>query len=249
MAKTNNAKRARVDGESSASARLVASSHYMARWMPSPRALNNYVKKFESRAIVPPRYITTEFIHDRHYNLVWNALQTQHLTDFVQTKDDYYPHLVRAVYSTLNYVVPETDEEDEEVMPLIEFDLGSRHYRSLQYENPHMNARVKIDDNTLRQMERDPDAQGPQIQGQPQDPKVQAQSQKLPPSPLLSPTMRDLMDELRSIRLYMEGQFADMRQCQDRQTEAINRQEKTIDLLYTNLGITSPRGIIPRPRP
>ncbi|XLR07337.1 hypothetical protein S83_035275, partial [Arachis hypogaea] len=29
---------------------------------------------------------------------------------------------------TLNYVVPETDEEGEEVMPLIEFDLGSRYY-------------------------------------------------------------------------------------------------------------------------
>ncbi|XLR10494.1 hypothetical protein S83_038432, partial [Arachis hypogaea] len=59
-------------------------------------------------------YITAEFIHDRHYNLVWNALQTQHLTNFVQTKDDYYPHLVRAVYSTLNYVVPKTDEDDKE---------------------------------------------------------------------------------------------------------------------------------------
>ncbi|XLS45968.1 hypothetical protein HN51_002833 [Arachis hypogaea] len=58
----------------------------MARWLPSPRTLNNYVKKFESRAIVPPR------------------------------------------------------EEGEEAMPLIEFDLGSRHYRSLQYENPHMDA-------------------------------------------------------------------------------------------------------------
>ncbi|XLR27792.1 hypothetical protein S83_055692, partial [Arachis hypogaea] len=64
---------------------LVASSHYMLRWLPSPRALNNYVEKFELRAIVPP--------------------------------------------STLNYVVLETDEEGEEVMPLIEFDLGSRHYR------------------------------------------------------------------------------------------------------------------------
>ncbi|XLV01881.1 hypothetical protein S245_016218 [Arachis hypogaea] len=85
MAGTKNAKRARIEGESSAYARLVVSSHYMARWLPSPRALNNYVEKFESRAIVSP--------------------------------------------STLNYVVPETDEEDEEVMPLIEFDLGSRHYR------------------------------------------------------------------------------------------------------------------------
>ncbi|XLS82896.1 hypothetical protein HN51_048727, partial [Arachis hypogaea] len=182
MARTKNAKRARVEGESSASARLIASSHYMARWLPSPRALNNYVEKFESRAIVPPRYITVEFIHNRHYNLVWNALQTQHLTDFVQTKDDYYPHLVRAVYSTLNYIVPEPNEEGE-VMPLIEFDLGSQHYRvtleelaeqwnlvyhgkkftggiaadeewgeynrsvdleSLQYENPHMDARGNI---------------------------------------------------------------------------------------------------------
>ncbi|XLR39739.1 hypothetical protein S83_024399 [Arachis hypogaea] len=102
MARTKNAKRARVEDESSASVRLVASSHYMARWLPSPKILNNYVEKFESRAIVPPRYITAEFIHDRHYNLVWNALQTHHLTNFVQTKDDYYPHLVRAVYSTLN---------------------------------------------------------------------------------------------------------------------------------------------------
>ncbi|XLS64884.1 hypothetical protein HN51_024858 [Arachis hypogaea] len=129
MARTKNAKRVRVEGESSTSARLVASSYYMARWLPSPRALNNYLEKFELRTIVPPRYIIVEFIHDRHYNLVWNALQTQRLTDFVQTKDDYYPHLVRAVYSTLNYVVPETDEDDEEVMPLFEFDLGSRHYR------------------------------------------------------------------------------------------------------------------------
>ncbi|XLS98371.1 hypothetical protein HN51_041106 [Arachis hypogaea] len=314
MARNKNAKRARIEGESSASTRLVASSHYMLRWLPSPRALNNYVEKFELRAIVPPRYITADFIHDRHYNLVWNTLQTQHLTDFVQTKDDYYPHLVRDVYSTLNYVVLETDEEGEEVMPLIEFDLGSRHYRvtleqlaeqwnlvyhgakftggitadekwgeynrlvglqSLQYEDPRMDVRsniscsgldneqrilmylfsymliprkhnhgilfnedilvlwamvtgkeinllyfmvhhmlemkrekssvglgyayqwtkifkwlgidlseeksmvlsnvAKIDDNTLRQMGRDPDAQEPQIQGQPQDPEVQAQ--------------------------------------------------------------------------
>ncbi|XLR31004.1 hypothetical protein S83_058904, partial [Arachis hypogaea] len=106
-----------------------------------------------------------------------------YLIDFVQTRDDYYPHLVRAVYSTLNYVVPEPDEEGEEVMPLIEFDLGKQHYRvtlqelteqwslvyhvakftggiaadeewgeynrlvdlqSLQYENPHMDARDNI---------------------------------------------------------------------------------------------------------
>ncbi|XLR62921.1 hypothetical protein S83_013593, partial [Arachis hypogaea] len=82
--------------------------------------------------------------------------------------------------STLNYVITKTDEESEKVMLLIEFDLGSRHYRvtleqlaeqwnlvyheakftggittdeewgeynrlvglqSLQYEDPHMNAR------------------------------------------------------------------------------------------------------------
>ncbi|XLS44453.1 hypothetical protein HN51_001318, partial [Arachis hypogaea] len=129
MARTKNAKRARVEGESSASAKLIASSHYMARWLPSPRALKNYVEKFESRVIVPPRYITAEFIHNRHYNLVWNALQTRHLTDFVQTKDDYYLHLVRDVYSILNYIVPKLDEEGDEVMPLIEFDLGSQHYR------------------------------------------------------------------------------------------------------------------------
>ncbi|XLS57573.1 hypothetical protein HN51_007328, partial [Arachis hypogaea] len=129
MARTKNTKRAMVEGESSASAGLVASSHYMARWLPSRRALKNYVAKFESRPIVPPMYITAEFIHGRQYNLVWNALQTQHLTEFVQTRLDYYPNLVRAVYSTLNYVVPEPDEGGEEVMPLIEFDLGSQHYR------------------------------------------------------------------------------------------------------------------------
>ncbi|XLT72958.1 hypothetical protein HN873_029384, partial [Arachis hypogaea] len=65
----------------------------------------------------------------------------------------------------------------------------------------------KIDDSTLRQMRRDLDAQESQIHGQPQDPEVQAQ-----PPPPLSPTMQDLMDELRSMRVYMEGQFADMRQ-------------------------------------
>ncbi|XLR37922.1 hypothetical protein HN51_024694 [Arachis hypogaea] len=129
MARTKNTKRARVEGESSASTRLVASSHYMARWLSSRRALKNYVEKFESRPIIPPKYITTEFIHGRQYNLVWNALQTQHLTDFVQSRIDYYPNLVRAVYCTLNYVVLEPDEGGEEVMPLIEFDLGSQHYR------------------------------------------------------------------------------------------------------------------------
>ncbi|XLS52169.1 hypothetical protein HN51_012846 [Arachis hypogaea] len=386
MARTKNAKRARVEGESSAPARLIASSHYMARWLPSQRALKNYVEKFESRPIVPPRYITAEFLQDRHFNLVLNALQTQHLVDFVQTRDEYYPHLVRAVYSTLNYVVPEPDEEGE-VMPLIEFDLGKQHYRvtlqelaeqwslvyhgakftggiaadeewgkynglvglqSLQYENPQMDARgniscsglgiephilmylfsymliprkhnhgilfnedilvlwamvtgkeinwpyfmvhhmlemkkgkssvslgyachwtkifkwlgidlteeksvvltnvAKIDDSTLRQMGRDPDAQQPQAQGQPQD-QVQAQTEPPPPPPPPSPTMQDLMDELRSMRVYMEEQFADMRQRQDRQTEAINRQGEAIDSLCTNLGITNPRGIIPRPGP
>ncbi|QHO38842.1 uncharacterized protein DS421_4g123960 [Arachis hypogaea] len=355
MARTKNAKRARVEGESSAPARLIASSHYMARWLPSRKTLNNYVKNFESREIIPPR-------------------------------DDYYPHLVRAVYSTLNYVVPEPDEEGE-VMPLIEFDLGKQHYRvtlqelteqwslgyhgakftggivadeewgeynrlvglqSLQYENPHMDARgniscsglgieqrilmylfsymliprkhnhgilfnedilvlwamvtgkeinwpyfmvhhmlemkkgkssvglgyachwtkifkwleidlteeksvvltnvAKIDDSTLRQIGRDPDAQQPQAQGQPQD-QVQAQTQTPPPPSPPSPTMKDLMDELRSMRVYMEEQFADMRQRQDRQTEAINRQGEAIDSLCTNLGITNPRGIIPRPGP
>ncbi|XLV01880.1 hypothetical protein S245_016217 [Arachis hypogaea] len=102
---------------------------------------------------------------------------------------------------------------------------------------------------TLRQMRRDPDVQEPQIQGQPQEPEVQAQSQEPPPPPPPLPTMRDLMDELQSIRLYMEGQFADMRQCQDRQIKAINRQGEAIDLLYINLGITNPRDIIPRPGP
>ncbi|XLS50345.1 hypothetical protein HN51_011022 [Arachis hypogaea] len=48
MTRTKNAKRAKVEGESYASARLVASSHYMARWLLSPRALNNYVEKFEA---------------------------------------------------------------------------------------------------------------------------------------------------------------------------------------------------------
>ncbi|XLR54504.1 hypothetical protein S83_005176 [Arachis hypogaea] len=242
MARTKNAKRARVEGESSAPARLIASSHYMARWLPSQRALKNYVEKFDSRPIVPPRYITAEFLQDRRFNLVLNALQTQHLVDFVQTRDEYYPHLVRAVYSTLNYVVPEPNEEGE----------------SLQYENPHMDARGNISCSglgieqhiliTLRQMGRDPDAQEPQAQGQPQD-QVQAQPQTPPPPPPPSPTMQDLMDELRSMRVYMEDQFADMRQRQDRQTEAINRQGEALDILYTNLGITNPRGIIPRPGP
>ncbi|XLR07581.1 hypothetical protein S83_035519 [Arachis hypogaea] len=268
MVRTKNAKRARIEGESSASARLIASSHYMARWLPSPRALNNYVEKFESRAIVPPRYITPEFIHNRHYNLVWNALQTQHLTDFVQTKDDYYPHLVRAIYNTLNYVVPEPDEE---VYHEVKFTGGIAAdeewgeynrlvgLQSLQYENPHMDARGNISCSGLgneqrilitpRQMGRDRDAQEPQIQGQLQDPEVQAQSQEPPSPPPPSPSIRDLMDELRSIKVYMEEQFADMRQHQDRQTEVINRQGEAIDLLYTNLGITNLRGIIPRPRP
>ncbi|XLR15637.1 hypothetical protein S83_043575 [Arachis hypogaea] len=49
--------------------------------------------------------------------------------------------------------------------------------------------------------------------------------------------------------VYMDGQFAEMRQRQDKQTEAINRQGEAIDLLYTNLGITNSRGIIPRPGP
>ncbi|XLR40557.1 hypothetical protein S83_025217 [Arachis hypogaea] len=296
MARTKNTKRARVEGESSAPARLIASSHYMARWMPSQRALKNYVEKFESRPIVPPRYIIAEFLQDRRFNLVLNALQTQHLVDFVQTRDEYYPHLVRAVYSTLNYVVPEPDEEGE-VMPLIEFDLGKQHYgvtlqelaeqwslgyhgakftggiaadeqwgeynrlvglQSLQYENPHMDARGNISCSglgieqriliTLRQMGRDPDAQEPQAQGQPQD-QVQAQPQTPPPPPPPSPTMQDLMDELRSMKVYMEEQFTDMRQRQDRQTEAINRQGEAIDSLCTNMGITNPRGIIPRPGP
>ncbi|XLR35402.1 hypothetical protein S83_063302, partial [Arachis hypogaea] len=52
-----------------------------------------------------------------------------HLTDFVQIKEEYYPYLVRTIYSNLNYVVPKSDGEDEEVMLLIEFDLGLRHYR------------------------------------------------------------------------------------------------------------------------
>ncbi|XLR14566.1 hypothetical protein S83_042504, partial [Arachis hypogaea] len=99
-----------------------------------------------------------------HYNLVWNALQTQHLTDFVQTKDDYYPHLVRAIYSTLNYVVPEPNEEGESYFGTISWTMEFSYHgakftgglvvdeewgeynrlvglQSLQYENPHMDAR------------------------------------------------------------------------------------------------------------
>ncbi|QHO23218.1 uncharacterized protein DS421_12g361700 [Arachis hypogaea] len=241
MARTKNTKRARVEGESSASARLVASSHYMARWLPCQRALKKLCGEVRVKA----------------------NCSSQHLIDFVQTRLDYYLNLVRPVYSTLNYVVPEPDEEGEEVMPLIEFDLGSQHYKvtlqelaeqwnlvyhgvkftggigadeewgeynrivglqSLQYENPQMDARgyachwtkiftwlgidlseeksvvlsnvAKIDDSTLRQMGRDPNAHEPQVQGEPQDPEVQAQSQEPPqPSPP-SPTMQDLMDEL-----------------------------------------------------
>ncbi|XLR10347.1 hypothetical protein S83_038285 [Arachis hypogaea] len=235
MARTKNTKRARVEGESSASARLVASSHYMARWLPCQRALKKLCGEVRVKA----------------------NCSSQHLIDFVQTRLDYYLNLVRPVYSTLNYVVPEPDEEGEEVMPLIEFDLGSQHYKvtlqelaeqwnlvyhgvkftggigadeewgeynrivglqSLQYENPQMDARGNISCSglgneqriliTLRQMGRDPNAHEPQVQGEPQDPERQ-----------------------------------------DRQTEAINRQGEAIDLLYTNLGITNPRGIIPRPGP
>ncbi|QHO44600.1 uncharacterized protein DS421_6g172130 [Arachis hypogaea] len=122
MARTKNTKRARVEGESSAFARLVASSHYMARWLPSQRALKNYVEKFDSRPIIPPR-------------------------------DEYYPHLVRAVYSTLNYVVPEPDEEGYHGAKFtggIAADEQWGEYnrlvslQSLQYENPHMDARGNI---------------------------------------------------------------------------------------------------------
>ncbi|XLS65687.1 hypothetical protein HN51_025661 [Arachis hypogaea] len=42
---------------------------------------------------------------------------------------EYYPYLVRTIYSNLNYVVPKSDREDEEVMLLIEFDLGLQNYR------------------------------------------------------------------------------------------------------------------------
>ncbi|XLT59435.1 hypothetical protein HN873_052039, partial [Arachis hypogaea] len=73
---------------------------------------------------------------------------------------------------------------------------------------------AKIDDSTLRQIERDPNAQEPQVQAQPQE-----SPPPLPPSP----TVRDLMDELQSMKLYIEGQFAEMKDRQDRQTEAINR--------------------------
>nr|CCW28785.1 hypothetical protein ARAX_ADH079023-072J06-014 [Arachis duranensis] len=151
MARTKNAKGARVECKSSTSARLVASSYYMARWMLSLKALNNHVKKFKSRAIVLP--------------------------------------------STLNYVVPESDEENEEAKFIggIATDEEWGEYerlislQSLQYEDLHMNAReksivlsnvVKIDDNTLRQTRIDLNAQKPQVQGQTQDPVVQAQSQE-----------------------------------------------------------------------
>ncbi|XLR29940.1 hypothetical protein S83_057840, partial [Arachis hypogaea] len=175
----------------------------MARWMSSLKALNNYVEKFKSRAIVPP--------------------------------------------STLNYVVPESDEENEEFITgqnLLEV-LQQMRNGSLQYENSHMHARgyacqwtkifkwlgidlseeksivlsnvAKIDDSTLRQMGRDSDAHEPQVQEQPQDLEVQAKSQESPPPLPPLPTMRDSMDELRSIRLYIEGQFAEMRPRQDRQ--------------------------------
>ncbi|XLT68464.1 hypothetical protein HN873_024903, partial [Arachis hypogaea] len=59
---------------------------------------------------------------------------------------------------------------------------------------------------------------------------------------LLRQQCENLMDELRSIRLYIEGQFTEIRQGQDRQIKAINRQREAIDLLYTNIGITNPRG-------
>ncbi|XLS94167.1 hypothetical protein HN51_070175 [Arachis hypogaea] len=178
----------------------------MARWLPSLRSLYNYVEKFQSRAIVLPR----------------------------------------AVYSTLNYIVPESDEEDEEVMSLIEFDLGLWYYKvtleqlaeqyNLVYHGEKFTGGTKIfkwlgidlskeksivlgnvakiDDSTLRQIERDPNAQEPQVQAQPQE-----SPPPLPPSP----TVRDLMDELQSMKLYIEGQFAEMKDRQDRQTEAINR--------------------------
>ncbi|XLR06862.1 hypothetical protein HN51_061740, partial [Arachis hypogaea] len=61
MAKTKNAKRARVEGESSASARLVASSHYMARWLPSPRTLNNLWRSSSQGQLFLPIYHGTKF--------------------------------------------------------------------------------------------------------------------------------------------------------------------------------------------
>ncbi|KAL4328666.1 hypothetical protein AHAS_Ahas13G0222900 [Arachis hypogaea] len=71
MARTKNAKRARVEGECSASARLVASSHYMARWLPSLRALNKYLEKFKSIVIVPPRVILEQLVEQ--WNLVYHG--------------------------------------------------------------------------------------------------------------------------------------------------------------------------------
>ncbi|XLS67708.1 hypothetical protein HN51_018731 [Arachis hypogaea] len=315
MARTKNTKRARVEGESSAPARLIASSHYMARWMPSQRALKNYVEKFESRPIVPPRYIIAEFLQDRRFNLVLNALQTQHLVDFVQTRDEYYPHLVRAVYSTLNYVVPEPDEEGE-VMPLIEFDLGKQHYgvtlqelaeqwslgyhgakftggiaadeqwgeynrlvglQSLQYENPHMDARGNISCSGLGIEQRIlmylfsymliPRKHNHGILFN-EDILVlwaMVTGKEINWPYFMVHHMLEMKKGKSSVGLGYACHWAKifkwlgidlteeksivLTNRQDRQTEAINRQGEAIDSLCTNMGITNPRGIIPRPGP
>ncbi|XLR47047.1 hypothetical protein S83_031707 [Arachis hypogaea] len=226
----------------------------MARWLPSPKALNNYVEKFESRAIVPPstlNYVVPKLDEEGEKSLQYenphmDARDILVLWTMVAGKEIKCPYFM--VHHMLEMKKGKSSIglgyacQWTKIFTWLEIDLSEK--KSVVLSNV-----AKIDDSTLRQMGRDPDAQEPQIQGQPQDPDVQAQSQEPLPPPLPSPTMRDLMDELRSMRVYLEGQFADMRQRQDRKTEAINRQGEAIDLLYTNLGITNPRGIIPRPGP
>ncbi|MED6120299.1 hypothetical protein PIB30_019622 [Stylosanthes scabra] len=130
MAITKNpTKRARVQGENAS-----ASAHYMAKWLTEPSALHKYVENFEARLIIPPRYIEADYTMEKNFKVLQTALKTQNLIEFVEIHDDYYPNLVKAVYSTLKYVVDrssddeEDEEDDEEVIPRIEFDLGNRHY-------------------------------------------------------------------------------------------------------------------------
>ncbi|MED6121376.1 hypothetical protein PIB30_029628 [Stylosanthes scabra] len=258
MARTKNpTKRARVQGESAS-----ASPHYMAKWLTQPAALHKYVEDFETMLIVPPRYIEVDYIVEKNFKVLQSALETRNLIEFVGIDDDYYPNLVKAVYSTLKYVVDGSsdEEEDEEVIPRIDFDLGNRHYRGcnqtegLGYacqwtrifkwlridldgeKKVSMKSHNKIDDVTLKHMRRNPDY------NQDQAPVVEKQPRPHPP-----PTMRDVLDELHSQRLYMEGKFAEMSKSQDEIRQDQNRQWQTIDRICTSLAIPNPKDINPMP--
>ncbi|MED6174135.1 hypothetical protein PIB30_066009 [Stylosanthes scabra] len=94
-------RKARHDGEGSS--RRGEPIHKLAPWFNNAQALATYIKKWERRPFVAPRYISYNFLVRNQYRRIIDVMEVQGFDTLVSMQNDYYPDLVSACMSHLKY--------------------------------------------------------------------------------------------------------------------------------------------------